>query len=66
MKVTFKALADNLVCASQVLMGEANERTPVILIRNAPICLSDQEKTQDMNIEPKLCLYSSLLKGKID
>ncbi|MFX1511663.1 MAG: coenzyme F420-0:L-glutamate ligase [Promethearchaeota archaeon] len=66
MKVTFRALADNLACAAQVVMGESNEQTPVVLIRNAPISLTSKDHSTEMFIEPENCLYSSLLPMVID
>ncbi|MFX0126418.1 MAG: coenzyme F420-0:L-glutamate ligase [Candidatus Hodarchaeota archaeon] len=64
MKVTFRAVADNLTCAAQILMGETNEQIPVVLIRDAPIVLRNVPRASDMFIAPEQCLYSSLLKGK--
>lgn len=35
--ITRRATADNLVSAAQVIMGEADESTPAVLIRDAPV-----------------------------
>jgi coenzyme F420-0:L-glutamate ligase/coenzyme F420-1:gamma-L-glutamate ligase len=35
--ITRRATADNLVSAAQIVMGEADESTPAVLIRNAPV-----------------------------
>lgn len=34
--ITRRATADNLVSAAEIIMGEADESTPAVLIRNAP------------------------------
>jgi F420-0:gamma-glutamyl ligase len=34
--ITRRATADNLVSAAQIIMGEADESTPAVLIRDAP------------------------------
>jgi coenzyme F420-0:L-glutamate ligase/coenzyme F420-1:gamma-L-glutamate ligase len=35
--ITRRAAADNLVSAAQIIMGEADESTPAVLIRDAPV-----------------------------
>jgi F420-0:gamma-glutamyl ligase len=35
--ITRRATADNLVSAAQLIMGEADESTPAVLIRDAPV-----------------------------
>jgi coenzyme F420-0:L-glutamate ligase len=35
--ITRRATADNLVSAAQIIMGEADESTPAVLIRDAPV-----------------------------
>lgn len=59
--VTKKAVADNLACSAQILMGEANEKIPLVLARNAPLKFS--QKIPDptkATIKPDACLYSQL------
>ncbi|QQR83399.1 coenzyme F420-0:L-glutamate ligase [Candidatus Peregrinibacteria bacterium] len=61
MKYTQIAVADNLACAANVLMGETNESTPFVVIQNAPVQMTDQVFTQaDYAIEPKDCIFSEL------
>ena len=36
MQITSRAIADNIVCSAQLLMGESNEQTPVCVIRGLP------------------------------
>jgi len=33
MKITTRAIADNLVCGSEILMGESNQRIPIVIAR---------------------------------
>ena len=35
--ITRRATADNLVSAAQIIMGEADESTPAVLVRDAPV-----------------------------
>ncbi|RZN41666.1 MAG: coenzyme F420-0:L-glutamate ligase [Methanophagales archaeon ANME-1-THS] len=39
LKVTRKAVADNLVSAAELLMGEADEGVPAVVVRNAPVAI---------------------------
>lgn len=39
--LTHRAVADNLVSAAELLMGEAGEQVPAVLIRGAPVKLID-------------------------
>ena len=61
--ITQKAVADNLVSASQVLMGEAGEGVPCVLVRGAPVDVIEG------NVEMPLfssdeCMYYSNIKRK--
>jgi F420-0:gamma-glutamyl ligase len=58
LRVTQRALADDLASAAQLLMGEANERIPLVLVRGAPIRLSDRElSAADLAVDQEVCLY---------
>lgn len=56
LQLTFRAIADNLVSAAQLLMGEANEQIPAVLIRGAPIQLSEKSALS-MEIAKNECLF---------
>jgi len=56
LQVTFRAIADDLASAAQLLMGETDEQTPMVLIRGAPVKLT-KESTEKMNLSPEECLY---------
>jgi coenzyme F420-0:L-glutamate ligase len=56
LKVTRKAVADNIVSAAEILMGEANECVPMVVVRNAPIEVV--EKGEGIpKIPMRECLY---------
>jgi coenzyme F420-0:L-glutamate ligase len=59
MKMTRRAIADNLMSAAEILSGEVDERTPLVLIRNAPIILTNEDLTETMSIAPQECMYFS-------
>ncbi len=61
MRITTRALADNLASAAQVLMGESGERIPFVLVRGADVELIDEEKdlSNDLLIDSSECLYFS-------
>lgn len=42
LQVTRKAVADNLVSAAELLMGEADEGVPMVVVRNAPVAVVEQ------------------------
>jgi coenzyme F420-0:L-glutamate ligase/coenzyme F420-1:gamma-L-glutamate ligase len=54
--ITRRATADNLVSAAQIIMGEADESTPAVLIRDAPVRFI--EGSEDIPVIPRdECLY---------
>jgi coenzyme F420-0:L-glutamate ligase len=59
MKMTMRAIADNLMSAAEILSGEVDEKVPIVLVRNAPIILTDEDLTDTMSISPKECMYFS-------
>ncbi|MDI6888125.1 MAG: coenzyme F420-0:L-glutamate ligase [Methanocellales archaeon] len=59
LQVTFRAIADDLASAAQLLMGEADERTPMVLIRGAPVKLT-REPAEKMNLSLEECLYMNV------
>ncbi|HUY00830.1 MAG TPA: coenzyme F420-0:L-glutamate ligase [Candidatus Deferrimicrobium sp.] len=56
LQITFRAIADDLVSAAQLLLGEADEQTPAVLIKGAPIKLS-KNPSQNMAIHRNECLF---------
>lgn len=59
LRMTFRAIADQLASAAQVVMGEAAERTPAVIVRGAGVELSWTKVSS--KIEPRRCIYASLL-----
>ncbi|MDP3103182.1 MAG: coenzyme F420-0:L-glutamate ligase [Candidatus Methanoperedens sp.] len=54
--ITRRATADNLVSAGQLVMGEADESTPAVLIRDAPVIFI--EGSEDIpTISREGCMY---------
>lgn len=67
MKMTRRAIADNLMSAAEILSGEVDEKVPMILIRGAPVILTDEDLTETMSIPPDECMYfSTFLKKKVE
>ncbi|WP_410507374.1 coenzyme F420-0:L-glutamate ligase [Methanosarcina hadiensis] len=56
LRITYKAVADNLVSAAELLMGEAGERVPCVLIRGAPVKMID-ESPEMPTISMEGCMY---------
>ncbi len=65
LEVTQKAVADNLVSAAQVVMGEGNESIPAVVVRGAPVRLiedDDLENVKIPSIAPEECMYIGSLR----
>ena len=63
LQITFRCLADQLASAAQLLMGEANERTPAVIVRGSGLALTHRPKSSP-GIPPRKCLYFSFLLGR--
>ncbi|MHA1731204.1 MAG: coenzyme F420-0:L-glutamate ligase [Promethearchaeota archaeon] len=61
LKMTFRAVADDLASAAQLLFGEADEQIPVVLVRGAPVEFTDDPVYESMTITPEQCLYINAL-----
>ncbi len=62
--VTRKAVADNLACAAQLLMGEADEKSPLVIVRDVPAQFTTAKPSKtDGSVSMKDCLYSGLYKN---
>lgn len=59
--ITRRATADNLVSAAQIIMGEADESTPAVLIRDAPVKFIEGSKDIP-TISREECLYFGCFK----
>ncbi len=59
--ITRKAVADNLVSAAQIVMGESNESTPAVIIRGAPVAIVEGS-CDILRIPPEECMYIGALR----
>ncbi len=58
LKVTVRGIADSLCAAAQLVMGEADESTPLVLVRNANVKMTDARITvDDVAIPWEKCIY---------
>ncbi len=58
LKVTFQAVADNLASVANFKMGEGSEATPIVVIKNAGVKLTDRKiSVQEMAISHEQCVY---------
>jgi len=64
--ITRQALADDLASAAHSIMGETSERTCVVLLRNAPIMLTEKVKPSSVVISAKQCLFTKhIIQGAV-
>ncbi len=62
-QMTFQALGDGLASAAHVLMGEARERVPFVLIKGAPVeSQGGVSVTEKIRVEN--CLYMSQISAR--
>ncbi|MFX0151813.1 MAG: coenzyme F420-0:L-glutamate ligase [Candidatus Hodarchaeota archaeon] len=63
MKVTTRAIADNLVCGAEILMGESNQKVPIVLVRGCKEINFQEIKDNEKNNQlmkmspPQHCMY---------
>ena len=67
LEITMRAVADDLASAAQILLSEANQRTPLVVIRGANVVFTEHPlMTPEM--APEECLYMNIfakyLQGK--
>ncbi|MEM3442482.1 MAG: coenzyme F420-0:L-glutamate ligase [Candidatus Bathyarchaeia archaeon] len=56
--ITQHAVADDLACAAHLLIGEADEKTPIALIRNAPVEFEDKSYgPEDIMMPFRECIF---------
>jgi len=59
--ITRHAVADDLASAAHLVMGEADEATPVALIRGTPVTFAKSARSEEMKIDPEKCVYMKSL-----
>jgi len=60
--ITRHALADDLAGAAHLIMGESNQQTPAVLVKNAPVKFKEKIDLSTMVISKEECLFASHLK----
>jgi len=61
MRITRRAIADNLASACTAVMGESDESVPIALIRDAPVEFVDKSfDSSEMWMPPKECMYMAI------
>jgi coenzyme F420-0:L-glutamate ligase/coenzyme F420-1:gamma-L-glutamate ligase len=66
LKVTVKAVADQISSAAQLVMGEASESIPIVIIRGYQAEFVDFEESLSMTIPFNQCLYVQGLKNSVN
>lgn len=65
LQVTRKAVADNLASSALVAMGEAGEKIPFVIIRNAPVQFTtNMPKPRDVAITPREDIFCGIYNKK--
>ncbi len=59
MEITTRAVADDLASAAQFLLNEADQRTPVVIIRGSNVVFTEEPKTTP-EMAPEECLYMNI------
>ncbi|MGY5878781.1 MAG: coenzyme F420-0:L-glutamate ligase [Candidatus Thorarchaeota archaeon] len=61
MRITRRAIADNLASACTAVMGESDESVPIALIREAPVEFVDESfDSSEMWMPPNECMYMAI------
>jgi coenzyme F420-0:L-glutamate ligase/coenzyme F420-1:gamma-L-glutamate ligase len=55
--ITRRSVGDDLASTAHLLMGETNQQTPVVLIRDAPVTFVDRVDAEEMKIPERECVY---------
>ncbi len=58
-EITRQAIADGIAAAAHLVMGEAGERIPFVLVRGAPASFQGRSGIGPAKLSPKDCLYMS-------
>ncbi len=57
LRITRHSVGDDLASTAHLLMGETNQQTPVVLIRDAPVTFVDRVDAEEMKIPERECVY---------
>jgi len=64
MLITRHAVADDVASAAHLVMGEAGERMPIVLVKNAPADFNEKVDTGSTVISARECLFMNTLTPK--
>ena len=64
LKITRKAVADNMVSAAQLMMGEAGESIPAVIIRGAPVRMIEGSVDMPLFSREECMYYSNISKNR--
>jgi coenzyme F420-0:L-glutamate ligase len=59
--ITLIGIADNLAASAHLLMGEADEQIPLVIIRDHPLELVDEYNPDEVKLSREECLYLSTI-----
>lgn len=59
--ITRHAIADDVASAAHLMMGESREKTPIVLVKNAPVKLCEKVDPQSTVIPKEQCLFAKFL-----
>jgi F420-0:gamma-glutamyl ligase len=63
--ITRHAVADDLASSVHLLMGEATEKTPVVLVKQAPVDFDNKiHSSEEMMMPFKDCIFMNTYNGK--
>jgi coenzyme F420-0:L-glutamate ligase / coenzyme F420-1:gamma-L-glutamate ligase len=57
LKVTSQAVADDLCSGAQIVMGEANESVPIVVVRGLTTSASRNYRMSSFAVDPEQCVY---------
>ncbi|KXA91360.1 hypothetical protein AKJ57_01575 [candidate division MSBL1 archaeon SCGC-AAA259A05] len=63
LQITFRGIGDQIAAAAQLIMGEADESIPVVILRGAKAAFSDKPE-KSLKVAMKDCVYSKFFNGK--
>jgi len=62
LSITRHAIADDIASAAHLMMGESSERTPIVLVKNAPVKLREKVDPKSTIISTEQCLFAKFLR----
>jgi coenzyme F420-0:L-glutamate ligase len=65
LRVTFQSIIDDIASAAKLLMGEADERVPFVLVRDAPVEYTEERIGIDSTILPfNVCIFMNSIRSR--